>query len=113
VGIVRENTQGAYCSINTISSGLTLPTLHGDGTISLHLDRLDLVGARYYVNVGAYEREWAYAYDYHWQVYPLIVRATPGEKGILRPPHSWQIESTSGQHKSGRPVEVPLRIEQT
>ena len=75
--------------MSTAEAGLALPTVHGSGQIGLDLDRLDLVGGQYYVYVGAYEREWAY--DYHWHVYPLAVRATGGGKGILRSPHRWEI----------------------
>jgi lipopolysaccharide transport system ATP-binding protein len=40
-------------------------------TVVLLLDRLDLEPGSYRVDVGVYERDWAYVYDYHWQAYPL------------------------------------------
>jgi lipopolysaccharide transport system ATP-binding protein len=104
-GVTISQEDGTVCyDAATDGSGYRLPTLHGPGRISLHLDRLDLIGTRYYVDVGIYERDWTYTYDYHWHVYPLIVRPTPGEKGILRPPHRWQLErsvSQRGDHLQG------------
>jgi lipopolysaccharide transport system ATP-binding protein len=93
-GVTISRDDGTICyDTSTEAEGLGLSTVHGRGQVSLHMDRLDLIGAQYYVDVGVYEREWAYAYDYHWHVYPLIVRPTQGEKGILRPPHRWQVQS--------------------
>jgi lipopolysaccharide transport system ATP-binding protein len=95
VAITCEDQKEACCGINTAAEGLTLRTLHGRGRITLHIERLDLIGGQYYVDVGVYEREWAYAYDYHWHVYPLVVRPTGGEKGILHPPHRWEMGAVS------------------
>ncbi len=79
-----------YYDHSTAAAGLTMPTVHGQGQVVLQLERLDINGGSYYVDVGAYEQEWAYAYDYHWHVYPLNVRLIGGEKGVLRPPHRWE-----------------------
>jgi lipopolysaccharide transport system ATP-binding protein len=96
-GVTISREDGTICyDTSTDGAGHTLPTIHGPGRISCQFERLDLIGAQYYVDVGVYEREWAYAYDYHWHVYPLIVHPTPGEKGIVRPPHRWQIGSPAG-----------------
>ena len=97
VAIAREDRQ-VVCVTNTAMEGLVLPTLQGRGRVTLHLWRLDLVGGQYYVDVGVYERNWAYAYDYHWHVYPLLVRSSGGEKGILRPPHCWEMGQVSVRH---------------
>jgi lipopolysaccharide transport system ATP-binding protein len=91
VTISRDD--GVICyDTNTAAAGIALPTLRGRGQLSLQLERLDLARGSYHVDVGVHERNWAYAYDYHWNVYPLIVSASAGEKGILRPPHRWQID---------------------
>lgn len=91
-GVTISREDGLVCyDTSTAAAGLTLPMLQGRGQIVLHLERLDLNGGQYYVDVGVYERDWAYAYDYHWHVYPLLVRPTGGEKGILRPPHRWEV----------------------
>jgi lipopolysaccharide transport system ATP-binding protein len=97
VTVSREDGQVCY-DTSTAVAGHHLPTVRGPGRIAFHMERLDLIGAQYYVDVGVYEREWAYTYDYHWHVYPLIVRPTQGEKGILRPPHRWEMGEASVRH---------------
>jgi lipopolysaccharide transport system ATP-binding protein len=49
------------------------------------------MGGQYYVDVGIYQGSWEYAYDYHWHAYPLSIYPASAEKGILRPPHHWEI----------------------
>jgi lipopolysaccharide transport system ATP-binding protein len=71
----------------------SLQQIQGKGQIKLHCDRLDLNGGRYYVDIGIYEQNWAYAYDYHWHVYPLLVRSKMGAKGVLAPPYRWEMGS--------------------
>jgi lipopolysaccharide transport system ATP-binding protein len=66
--------------------------VHGKGRVILTLDRLDLVQGDYYVDVGIYQQDWAYAYDYHWHAYSLEIGAGAVQKGILLPPHSWKFE---------------------
>lgn len=96
ISISREDDLVCYDTC-TESTGPRLPTIHGPGQITVQLDRLDLIGGQYYVDVGIYEQEWAYAYDYHWHAYPLAIRPTRGEKGILRVPHRWKVEA----HREG------------
>jgi lipopolysaccharide transport system ATP-binding protein len=90
VAMSRED--GVFCwETNTAAAGLTLPTIEGRGRMVLRIDRLDLNRGRYVLDVGAYAAEWAYAYDYHWHAYPLIVWAAGAEKGVLRPPQRWEM----------------------
>ena len=93
VTISCEDGQVCY-DTNTTATGLALAALQGRGRIALQIERLDLSGGRYYIDVGAYERDWAYAYDYHWHVYPLYVRSSRGKKGILCPPSRWEAGDT-------------------
>jgi lipopolysaccharide transport system ATP-binding protein len=79
------------CDLNTAQAGLTLPMLQGKGQIDLHIERLELAGGCYYVDVGVHETNWAYAYDYHWHVYSFDVPTVPGELGLIRPSHRWHI----------------------
>lgn len=90
VTLSREDGFVCY-DTSTAAAGLTLPDIQGRGQVTLHLDRLDLIGGQYFVDIGVYERDWAYAYDYHWHVYPLLIHSTGSDKGILRPPHRWEI----------------------
>lgn len=80
------------CDVSTASAGLTLPTLQGEGRISLYFERLDLNGGRYLLDVGVYARDWGYAYDYHWHAYALEVRPTGTTKGMLCVPHHWGLD---------------------
>jgi lipopolysaccharide transport system ATP-binding protein len=90
VTISRED--GFICyDTNTASFGLSTGNIHGQGHIRLRLARLDLMGGEYYMDVGVFTPDWSYAYDYHWHVYPLIVASEGNEKGIIRPPHQWEI----------------------
>jgi lipopolysaccharide transport system ATP-binding protein len=111
VTISREDGLVCY-ETSTEGSGTHLPTVHGPGQIFFQIERLDLIGEQYYVDIGVYEREWAYAYDYHWHVYPLIIRLTRGEKGIVRPPHRWEVGDVSVRHASLPTFEVPCMMEQ-
>jgi lipopolysaccharide transport system ATP-binding protein len=91
-GVTISREDGLICcDTSTASAALTLPTIHGPGQITLQIERLDLEGGQYYVDVGAYTADWSYAYDYHWHAYPLLIRASGGHQGILRPPHRWVI----------------------
>ena len=89
VTISREDGVTCY-DTSTAAAGLSLPAIQGQGQLTLHLERLDLSGGQYYVDVGVCERDWTYAYDYHWHVYPLSVCPTGTEKGVLHPPHRWE-----------------------
>jgi lipopolysaccharide transport system ATP-binding protein len=91
-GVTISKEDGFVCyDASTEADGKLLSKVQGRGKISLYFERLDLIGGSYYIDVGAYCRDWAYAYDYHWHAYPLEVRPTHGEKGILRPPHRWEV----------------------
>ncbi len=94
VSISREDGFVCYDS-STDTSGLSVGMVYGKGRVSLYLERVDLVKGEYYVDVGVYEREWAYAYDYHWHVYPLSVISFSQRKGILAPPERWEIGTGS------------------
>jgi lipopolysaccharide transport system ATP-binding protein len=94
VTISREDGFVCY-DTSTDAAGAATPKVNGSGKITLAFDRLDLIGGRYFLDVGVYERAWAYAYDYHWHVYPLHVKAMDGDKGIIQPPHSWTWPSHS------------------
>jgi ABC-type polysaccharide/polyol phosphate transport system, ATPase component len=92
-GVVISREDGQSCfETNTNQMGRLLPLAEGKGTIRLHVDRLDLGNGQYYINAGVYEKSWAYAYDYHWHVYPLYVRSTVHQKTILCPPYRWEFD---------------------
>ncbi|MEW6402104.1 MAG: ABC transporter ATP-binding protein [Chloroflexota bacterium] len=89
-GVTISREDGFVCyDTNTSAAGVVTPLLTNSGSITLVFDRLDLTANTYYLDVGVYERTWAYAYDYHWHVYPLRITALGTDKGIVRPPHRW------------------------
>jgi lipopolysaccharide transport system ATP-binding protein len=103
--ITKEDDSCVYHS-STETSGIVLPTLHGKGEIAVVFDRLDLTGEQYYVDVGVYRKDWSWAYDYHWHVYPFTVRAELAVKGVLLPPHQWKLDHLQG---SAPPADPPRR----
>jgi len=89
VSISRE--EGEVCfEASTAASGAQSPGSPGKGQVTLHIQRLDLVGGDYFVEIGAYKPDWSYAYDYHWHAYPLSVEPHLNEKGVLKPPQRWE-----------------------
>ena len=49
------------------------------GTWRCTLPPTALVGGPYVVNVGAYPRDFAFVYDYHWDMHPLWVEGPPAD----------------------------------
>jgi lipopolysaccharide transport system ATP-binding protein len=93
VMITREDDLVCY-DTSTIASGQLLPTLQGQGRITLQIERLDLNGGQYYVNVGVYEPNDNYAYDYHWHVYTLrILQPNSYAQGVMYLPHAWKLHN--------------------
>jgi lipopolysaccharide transport system ATP-binding protein len=91
VSITRQD--GTVClDTNTEITEIAIPRLKGEAKVRLTLARLDLSHGLYYVDVGAFQKEWAYPYDYHWQLHPLTVMASAGGKGLLSPPQHWEIQ---------------------
>jgi lipopolysaccharide transport system ATP-binding protein len=66
--------------------------LQGRGRVSLTFERLDLAQGQYFIDIGIYQRDWTYAYDYHWHVYTIEISADGGQKGFLLPPYAWKFE---------------------
>lgn len=101
------NLEGqVFCDISTDSARVAVPEIHDRGHIYLHIDRLDLSAGRYFVNVGIYEKNWNYAYDYHWHAYPLEIQSTSHLKSILSPPFRWQME---GKNKAPATVSTDFK----
>jgi lipopolysaccharide transport system ATP-binding protein len=92
-----SNTDGQiYFNTNTSTSHLELPISLGSHRLQLNLDRVDLCGGEYFVNVGLHTREWQ-TYDSHWHQHALHIRWTPPAQTILYPPHHWQIRDISNR----------------
>jgi lipopolysaccharide transport system ATP-binding protein len=86
---IHRLSDGVVClDASTEGSGVRVGPVTGGRVVSLRFERLDLVPGDYAVDVGAYRPDWAYAYDYHWQAYPLRV-VGQGGGGVLRAPARW------------------------
>lgn len=93
--ISRKDGQICF-DTNTLAAGVPTPVMQGEGTVELHLGRLDLAGGEYFVDVGVHECDWKYTYDYHWHAYPLFVRAQASSKAVMQPPSRWVLPLTAG-----------------
>lgn len=89
---ISSDVRDDYFDISTAADAVVLPLLQGRGTIRLILDRLDLSAGKYFIDVAAYEQNWQHGYDYHWHVYPLFVRCKTHSRGVLLPPHRWELD---------------------
>jgi lipopolysaccharide transport system ATP-binding protein len=91
---ISRAADGTTCyDTNTANAGIPVHAVAGERRFGLRFDRLDLIPGEYFVDVGAYEREWRYAYDYHWHVHPLRVVGSSPDGGVFRPPHRWEVEA--------------------
>jgi lipopolysaccharide transport system ATP-binding protein len=89
-GVTLSKEDGQICcEIMTEKKQFMLEGSRKKGVMILDIDRLDLSSGEYFVDVGIYKKNWEYAYDYHWHVYPLKVEAINYSKGILVPPYNW------------------------
>jgi lipopolysaccharide transport system ATP-binding protein len=89
---ISRATDGIACyDTSTANEGVLLHDIAGERRFTLRFERLDLIPGEYFIDVGAYEREWRYAYDYHWHVHPLRVLGSSPDGGVFRPPHRWAV----------------------
>jgi lipopolysaccharide transport system ATP-binding protein len=75
VGVTIYRVEGdvACCEANTETDEVSLGEVDGEIWVNFSWDRVQLLPGEYVVDVGVYEHEWNFAYDYHWHVYPLKV----------------------------------------
>lgn len=91
---LRRRTDGAIVlDSSTRAAGVTLGALVAETRVGLRIERLDLPGGDYAIDVGVFQRDWDHAYDYHSGAYPLHVEGASGGKGVVLPPQEWSIES--------------------
>ena len=93
VGVaIHRAADGVICyDTSTQSSGLSLGTVKGELGVDIEFEHLDLLPGDYLVDVGVYRADWEFAYDFHWQAYPLKVVGSQSDKGVFRPPHRWEV----------------------
>jgi lipopolysaccharide transport system ATP-binding protein len=93
VGVaIHRASDGVVCyDSSTAADGVRLGIVTDAVTVELEFERLDLLPGEYLFDVGVYRSDWAFAFDFHWQAYPLRVGGGTGEKGVFRPPHRWEV----------------------
>ncbi|ESA32852.1 abc transporter [Leptolyngbya sp. Heron Island J] len=93
-GINISDAKGINCyQTNTNTADVALPTIQGQGRIALEIECPSLETGHYFVDVGIYEKDWAYAYDFHWQVYPIVIRASKVERSAAKSFQKWELLS--------------------
>lgn len=86
---ISNRNEHKCCELLSRETGFDLAEVNGEGSVTLRIERLDLTPGQYYIDVGVYETNWAYAYDYHWRAYELTVTGSAKGTGIMSPPHLW------------------------
>jgi lipopolysaccharide transport system ATP-binding protein len=91
----RSKKEGAeLCfDLNTHDDGQSIGRLHGHATVQLRIERLDLAGGRYALDVGVYGAGWERTYDYVWQGFPFEISGAESPTALL-PPHRWTVNSS-------------------
>lgn len=98
VRILRQDGLVCY-DLNTERSPLSLSAVEGQGRLSVHLGRLDLNSATYFVDVGCYSQDWAYAYDHQSSVCSVIVHGDAVKDAVLNVPHRWEVKPAAAMSK--------------
>ena len=89
-GVGIFNAEGVCCyGTNTDVEGAVSGAMTGQGEARFTIDRLDLVGGTYKVDVAAHRKNGA-PYDYHRLLHTLRITSPLKEAGIFRPPHRWE-----------------------
>jgi lipopolysaccharide transport system ATP-binding protein len=89
---IHRVADGALCyDGSTQADGVAIGDVERPLAVELSFPRLDLVPGEYVLDLGVYEAEWAFAYDYHLHAYRLRVLGRGSERGVFRPPHAWRI----------------------
>lgn len=83
------------CEASTDIDGVLLGDISGERLVNFRWDNIELLPGEYLVDVGVYESNWSFAYDYHWHVYPLKVIGEDQSKAVFRPrQRQWTVEPT-------------------
>lgn len=81
----KASTDNAYHNV---------PLVEGHGRLHLKVRNLQLEPGKYYVDVGVYEKDWRYAYDYQSRVHSIHVRSGPAaisEDGATTAHAEWAV----------------------
>ena len=93
VSIYRVADDVLCCEASTDGDDVTIGDLDGERLVTFRWDDVELLPGEYVVDVGVYEAEWKYSYDYHWHAYPLKVLGDDTPKAVFRQRRrQWTVE---------------------
>jgi lipopolysaccharide transport system ATP-binding protein len=87
VGVSIHRVEGdvACCEASTDMDDIVVGDIRGEVHIDFRWDDIELIPGEYVLDIGVYESDWKYAYDYHWHTYPLKVIGDDSSKAVFRP----------------------------
>lgn len=68
-----------HLDVSTAGDEYIVGELNGEGTVSLHVEQLDLGSGSYWLDVGVHEADRYRPYDYPWEVLPFQVGSSRPE----------------------------------
>ena len=91
---VRRVSDGVVCfDSNTDTDGVSLAIGSAPTSVQIAYEHVDLLPGDYDVEVGVYAAAWEYAYDIHFNAYPLHVVGQREAGGVVRAPRRWFLGS--------------------
>ena len=89
VKVARADDDALCFHTTTRDSGTALGRVSNGATVSLGLERVDLLPGVYTVDVAVYSADWDTTFDYHWHGYEFTVAGEAPSRGLLAPPQRW------------------------
>jgi lipopolysaccharide transport system ATP-binding protein len=90
--VARSDDDALCFHTTTRDSGTALGRVTSGASVSLALERVDLLPGSYAVDVAVYSADWQTTYDYHWHGYEFTVAGDAPSRGLFSPPQRWQAE---------------------
>jgi lipopolysaccharide transport system ATP-binding protein len=90
--VARSDDDALCFHTTTRDSGTALGRVSRGATVSLALERVDLLPGNYTVDAAVYSADWQTTYDYHWHGYEFTVAGDAPGRGLLSPPQTWRAE---------------------
>jgi lipopolysaccharide transport system ATP-binding protein len=94
IGVYRKDGVCCY-GTNTAVDGIALGKVHGEGEVSVQIERLDLIQGEYLLDVAVHARD-GHPYDYHSRLYAFAVRSRVRDTGVARLAHRWRLQPGGG-----------------
>jgi lipopolysaccharide transport system ATP-binding protein len=91
VSLRRRADQALVLDLSTRADGVRLGAAVTHAVVELRIDSLAIAGGEYEVDVGVFEADWEYAYDFQASRHVLRVEGPVAGSGVLLPPHRWSV----------------------